>query len=209
MVCCLALALLAGVAEAAESIAYRLMETKELHFDDANKAEQHLAAVRKLGCEARSDSHEGHTDVLYRSTRWQSMEVATDKLAHQWEGWLKKAGFETLHGHAVDHGSEHDAHDHLGHSHAGHSHGAGEQEKVAYRMDQWRTMHIEDERQAPEIIAMMKGLGCEVQTDRHAGHSDVRIRCTQWKHIEVSSHRAAQGWEAWLKQQGFAVKHEH
>ena len=120
ILCCLALVSLAGAADAAESIAYRLSETKEMHFDDARKAEQHLAAVKKLGCEARLDSHGGHTDVIYRSTRWQSMEVATDELAHQWEDWMKKAGFETLHGHAADHGAGHD--DHAGHDHAGHSH---------------------------------------------------------------------------------------
>ena len=110
ILCCLALVSLAGVAEAAESIAYRLSETKEMHFDDARKAEQHLAAVKKLGCEAKIDSHGGHTDVIYRSTRWQSMEFATDELAHQWEDWLKKAGFETLHGHATDHGAGHADH---------------------------------------------------------------------------------------------------
>ena len=123
--CCLALATLTGAGEAAESIAYRLPKTKEMHFDDGRKAEQHLAAVKKLGCEARMDTHGGHTDVLYRSSQWQVMEVANDKLAHQWEDWLKKAGFETVHGHAADHGTGHDAHDghdHSGHDHAGHSH---------------------------------------------------------------------------------------
>lgn len=212
ILCCLALVSLAGAADAAESIAYRLSETKEMHFDDARKAEQHLAAVKKLGCEARLDSHGGHTDVIYRSTRWQSMEVATDELAHQWEDWMKKAGFETLHGHAADHGAGHDdhaGHDHAGHSHAGHNHAPGQVEEVSYRMDQWKTLHIEDARQAPEIIAMMKGLGCEVRSDNHAGRADVSVRCTQWKHIELASHQAAQGWEGWLQKQGFVVKHDH
>ena len=203
--CCLVLVSLAGAAQAGESIAYRLSKTKEMHFDDARKAELHLAAVKKLGCEARMDSHGGHTDVIYRSTRWQSMEVATDKLAHQWEDWLKKAGFETLHGHAADHAQD----GHAGHSHVGHNHGPGAQEQVAYQMDQWRTLHFEDSRQASEIIAMMRGLGCELQTENHAGHSDIRIRCTQWKHNEFSSHQAAQIWEDWLKKQGFTVKHVH
>ena len=158
ILCCLALVSLAGAADAAESIAYRLSETKEMHFDDARKAEQHLAAVKKLGCEARLDSHGGHTDVIYRSTRWQSMEVATDELAHQWEDWMKKAGFETLHGHAADHGAGHDdhaGHDHAGHSHAGHNHAPGQVEEVSYRMDQWKTLHIEDARQAPEILSLI------------------------------------------------------
>lgn len=219
---CLALVSLAGTANAAESIAYRLPETKEMHFDDARKAEQHLAAVRKLGCEARLDSHGGHTDVIYRSTRWHSMEVVTDELAHQWEDWMKKAGFETLHGHAAVHGDGHDdhaghdhaghdhaGHDHAGHSHAGHDHGPGEVEEVSYRMDRWKNLHIEDARQAPEIIAVMKGLGCEVRSENHAGHADVSVRCPQWKLIELASHKAAQGWEGWLQKQGFVVKYDH
>ena len=62
VVCCLAVLILSSASEAGEAIAYRLSNTKEMHFDDARKAEQHLAAVRKLGCEARMDSHGGHTD---------------------------------------------------------------------------------------------------------------------------------------------------
>ena len=215
--CCLALATLTGAAEAAESIAYRLPKTKEMHFDDARKAEQHLAAVRKLGCEARMDSHGGHTDVIYRSTRWQSMEVSTDKLAHQWEDWLKKAGFETVHGHSADHGTGHNAndghdhsgHDHAGHSHAGHNHGPGQAEEVAYQLPRWKTIHTEDERQLSELAALMKGLGCEVRVEAHGGHSDLRVRCATWKHIEFNSHQAAASWEGWLKKNGFITRHEH
>src|SRR5690606_34141223 len=106
----LTLALLAQSASAEEAIAYRLSDWHEMHFEDPVKAEQHLAAVRKLGCEVRQDAHDGHVDVVYRSARWQALEVASDELAHQWEDWLKGSGFETLHGHAADH---------AGHDHAG------------------------------------------------------------------------------------------
>ena len=98
-VCCLSVMALSSVTEAGKAIAYRLTKTMEMHFDDTRKAEKHLAAVKKLGCEARMDSHGGHTDVLYRSAKWKVMEVANDKLAHQWEDWLKKAGFEARHEH--------------------------------------------------------------------------------------------------------------
>jgi len=217
IVCCLALAAVVNTSEAAESIAYRLSETKEIHFDDPRKAEQHLAAVKKLGCEARLDSHNGHTDVAYRSMRWQSMEVANDELAHQWEDWLKKAGFETVHGHSADHGSGHSAHDghdhsghdHAGHSHAGHNHGPGEAEEVAYQLSRWKTIHVEDERQLPELVALMKGLGCEVRSEKHGGHADLTVRCPTWKHVEFDSHRVAARWEEWLKKNGFATRHEH
>ncbi len=209
---CLALVALTNVSKAGEAIAYRLPETKEMHFDDARKAEQHLAAVKKLGCEARLDSHSGHTDVAYRSVKWQVMEVASDELAHQWEDWLKKAGFETVHGHASDHGaghSDHDGHDHSGHSHAGHNHGPGEAEEVSYVLRNWKTIHLQDATQMSELVALMKGLGCEVRMEDHGGHTDVSIRCPQVKHIEVASHAAASGWQEWLQKNGFETRHEH
>ena len=217
VVCCLVVAAIANTSEAAESIAYRLSDTKEMHFDDARKAQLHLEAVKKLGCEARLDSHGGHTDVVYRSTRWQSMEVATDKLAHQWEDWLKKSGFETIHGHSADHGTghnvsdghDHSGHDHAGHSHAGHNHGPGEAEEVAYQLPQWKTIHVEDQRQLPELVALMKGLGCDVRSENHGDHADLSVRCKTWKHIEFESHKAAASWEAWLKNNGFVTRHEH
>ncbi len=212
--CLLVLFTFAGVAHAEESIAYRLSDWKEMHFDDARKAEQHLAAVKQLGCEARMGSHGGHVDVVYRMAKWQSLEVATDKLAHQWEAWLKGSGFETIHGHAVDHGNPHGnhsnaKHSHANHSHAGHNHGPGATETVEYRLQDWKTIHIENPNQSPELIAILKGLGCEVRSETHGGHTDLSIRCPQWTHIEFDSHKSATAWEAWLKQNGFSARHSH
>ena len=211
-VCCLAVAALTSVSEAGEAIAYRLTKTKEMHFDDARKAEQHLAAVKKLGCEVRTKNHRGHTDVLYRAAKWNVMEVANDKLAHQWEDWLKKAGFETVHGHAADHGTGHNAHsghDHAGHNHKGHNHGPGKAEEVSYVLPNWKTIHSRDSAQMSELVALMKGLGCEVRTKKHDGHTDVSVRCPKWKHVEVASHQAAAGWQNWLRKNGFETRHEH
>lgn len=210
--CCLTVLAISTASIADEAIAYRLSKTKDVHFDDALKAEQHLAAVKKLGCEARMDAHGGHTDVSYRSVKWKVMEVANDKLAHQWEDWLKKAGFETIHGHAADHGSGHDpddGHDHAGHSHEGHSHGSQKAEEVSYILPNWKTIHSSNAAQLSELVALMKGLGCEVRTQDHGGHQDVTIRCPAWKHVEVTSHDAATGWQEWLRNNGFETRHEH
>ncbi len=219
-VCCLAVESLSSVSDASEAITYRLSKTKEMHFEDGRKAEQHLAAVKKLGCEARLDSHGGHTDVLYRSAKWQVMEVANDKLAHQWEDWMKKAGFETVHGHAANHGTAHDAHDghdghdhsghdHAGHSHEGHDHGPGKSEEVSCVLPNWKTIHSRDAAETSELVALMKGLGCEVRTDDHGEHKDVSVRCPKSKHIEVASHQAAAGWQNWLRKNEFETRHEH
>ena len=47
----------------AEVVAFRLTKWKEMHFDDARKAEQHFKTVKQLGCEAKMDKHSGHTGV--------------------------------------------------------------------------------------------------------------------------------------------------
>ena len=98
-ICCLAVMALTSATEAGEAIAYRLTKTKEMHFDDARKAEQHLAAVKKLGCEARMDSHGGHTDVSVRCLQWKHVEVASHQAAAGWKDWLGNNGFETRHEH--------------------------------------------------------------------------------------------------------------
>lgn len=206
-----------NASDAGEAIAYRLPKWNTMHFEDAAKAKQHLAAVKKLGCEAKQGSHGGHIDVAYRTGQWKSLEVANDKLAHQWEAWLKGAGFETLHGHSENHaghdhdGAGHAGHDHAGHDHdhAGHDHGPNGAEEVRYRLPEWKTVHFKDKAQMDEFVAIMKGFGCEVRTEAHSGHVDTSVRCRDWKHIELPSHKVAQTWESWLAKSGFEVRHEH
>jgi hypothetical protein len=202
--CCLALATLTGAAQASEFVAYRLSNWKQMHYDDPGKAAQHLAVVKKLGCEARQERHGGHTDVVYRSPKWQALEVANDELAHQWEAWLKGAGFETLHGHAA----AHDGHGDVGHNHAGHDHGTHGAELVAYRLANWTTMQG-NSAQLSELVALLQGLGCEMRSDERGERTTVSVRCPQWKHIELSSHAAAHGCEDWLRKRGFEVEHTH
>jgi hypothetical protein len=108
------------------SIAYRLTSGKTMHFDDSKKASEHLTAVKKLGCEVSQEDHEGHGDVVYSCPKWKALTVADDKLAHQWEEWLKGAGFETLHGHAESEHHDHNAdgaHDHAEEHEHGHDTG--------------------------------------------------------------------------------------
>jgi hypothetical protein len=194
------------------TIAYRLAEGKTMHFDDAQKARDHLAAVKKLGCEVSQGDHEAHGDVVYRCAKWMALTVADDKLAHQWEEWLKGAGFETLHGHAADdhdhHADEHAHHAEEGREHAEeHGDEAGKHEEVSYRLPGWVVLHPQKEDEAQEIVAIVKGLGCEVREERHEGHGDVSIRCAEWKHIELPSHEAAESWQKWMTATGFETRH--
>ncbi len=82
-----------------DTVAYRLADWKTLHFDDAKTGNAHYDAVKKLGCEVKKDNHGGHLDVSYRCTQWKEMTVASHNKAHEWEKWLKAAGFETKHAH--------------------------------------------------------------------------------------------------------------
>lgn len=80
-------------------VEFRLPQWKTMHFSAEPKAEQHLATVKKLGCEAKLLDHEGHFDVRYRCAKWKRMVLDTDAEAHLWVRWLKQVGFETVHEH--------------------------------------------------------------------------------------------------------------
>lgn len=190
-------------------IAYRLSDWKTMEFDNPTKAQQHLQAVKDLGCEARTENHEGHLDVTYRLPAWKPLELASDKLVHQWEGWLKSSGFETIHGHGDDHAQGPAGHNHANDDHAGHEHGPEGEESIAYRLPNWKTLHFETADERKQLIAIAQGFGCEVRQETHDGHDDVLIRSPRWMHAEFPTHAAAAKWEQWLKRTGFETQHEH
>lgn len=184
-------------------IALRLPDAKTMHFNDPTKAQKHADAVKKLGAEVQLEQHEGHSDVTYRTVGWKSLEVASDELAHQWEDWLKAAGFETLHGHDPDH--EQHAH-HEGHDH---EHGAEHAEVVQVRTADWVSRHLNNPQEAVDLVVLARALRCEVQQSGHSGHTDVRFHCAEWTAIEFPSHEVATAWTKWLQTTGFEVRHEH
>ena len=187
-------------------VAHRLQQWHTEHFEDATKSQQHTAALKQLGAEIRTDGHEGHFDVTYRSVGWKPLRVDSDELAHQWEGWLKAAGFETLHGHRPGH--EEDAHhEPAGH---GHKHGPGEQQEeiVLYRASAWASQHFEDAVKAEELFTVAQALRCEVQKAGHEGHTDIRFVCPEWTEIEFPDHETAEAWMNWLTTAGFEVQHD-
>ena len=189
---------------AAEStIAFRLTEPKTIHFDDAQKYSAHLAQVQKLGCEVTQGEHAGHGDVTYRCPKWTALTVASDELAHQWEEWLEGAGFETLHGHSEEHAGDHEHADEHGH---GHEHGE-EAEEVTYTLADWVTLKPNSPSDAGELVAIAKALGCEVKEARGPVTIEVSLRCADQKHIDCSSHEAAEFWQQWLSKTGFKAQH--
>lgn len=190
-------------------VAYRLGDWKTMEYDDVKVAQQHLQAVKNLGCEARAEDHAGHVDVTYRLRQWKPLKLSSDKLVHQWEGWLKASGFETVHGHEEAHAEGHAGHDHAEHDHAGHQHGPNGEESIAYRLTNWKTIHFESADERNQLLAIVQGFGCEIRQETHDGHEDVLVRCPQWMHAEFSTHAIAGNWEQWLKRTGFETQHEH
>ena len=75
------------------------MHPFEARIHDARQAETHVKTIKSLGCEAQIHQHDGHFDVTYRCLKWRQMNLKSHEAAHQWEAWLKKAGFETKHQH--------------------------------------------------------------------------------------------------------------
>ncbi len=189
------------------SVAYKTKKVRSQSFQDSAEAEKLIRALRKLRCEVTREQRGDSVVVQYECPRWQSISVTTQKIAHQWEKWLREAGFEIVHGHS----EEHEGH----HGHAGkedHDHGAGSghgesSEKVRYRLIKEITLHPEEEGQYQELIAILKGLGCRIDIDSHDGHTDLFVQCKSWKYAEFSSHESAQRWEKWLKGFGFEVEH--
>ncbi len=84
---------------ASEVVEYRLTKWKTAHADGKAKTDSLVKTLKKLRCEVQVGSHGGHSDVKYRCSKWQKLALNSHKAAHQWEGWLKKHGFETKHAH--------------------------------------------------------------------------------------------------------------
>lgn len=174
-----------------ETLAFCLTDWKTLHFDDANKAQQHLDMVKKLGCEVKQGKHSGHIDVSYRCPNWKSMQVETHKLAEQWLGWLKGSGFDVSHGHVAP------------------AYSSGK-EMVEFRLVKWKSIHGNGSAQEKQLVDALTALGVEVVKENHGNHSDIRYRSPVWRDVHVADHAAADKLMAWLKQSGFEVaEHTH
>lgn len=173
-----------------ELLAFQLPGWKSMHFDDANKATQHAATVKKLGCEVKQDNHAGHIDVTYRCVNWKSMQVKNHQLAEHWSKWLTASGFDVSHGHTdpvYTKGTE----------------------VVEFRLVPWKQVHGDGSSNEAAFIDQMRRLGVDVRVDKHNGHSDIKFRAPIWRDVHLASHDDADKLMVWLKQSGFEVRHEH
>ncbi|MEM8736511.1 MAG: hypothetical protein AAGG44_19935 [Planctomycetota bacterium] len=177
-------------------VAFRMENWKSKHIHDNDVATKHAATLKQLGCEVKTADHNGHMDVSCRTVFWKSLALDSSEQAKQWIAWLQQSGFETIHGHAV--GSQKQE-----------TKAGAHREAIQYRLADWKSRHIHDNDELAQLLALYRGLGCEVQTSGHNGHTDVKARCSKWMEIELSSHEAAHAWEKFLGDMGFETKHEH
>ena len=173
-----------------ESLAFSLPKAKNMHFEDAAKAEKHLKTVQQLGCRARMEKHDGHIDVTYQCEEWKTLEVTTHELGDKWSQWLKDAGFDVAHGHIAEQYLE-------------------GKEAVEFRLVKFKTIHGDGSDAEVRTIETLQSIGCDVRVNKHAGHSDIAYRSPVWNDIHVASHADAAKWIEWLDRNGFETRHEH
>lgn len=78
---------------------------------------------------------------------------------------------------------------------------------IAFRLANWKSLHFDNPVEAQKQVQTLKQLGCEVQTEQHAGHFDVRFRASKWTKLTVDNPKLIDDWEKWLKATGFKTLH--
>jgi hypothetical protein len=78
---------------------------------------------------------------------------------------------------------------------------------LAFRMQNWKTQHLNDASQAQKQVTTLKQLGCEVKQSQHNGHIDVAWRTVLWKSLALDSQEQLQQWKSWLDLAGFDTLH--
>lgn len=178
-------------------IAFRMKNWETVHMHDAAKAKEHIDTLKTLGCEVKTGQHDGHTDIQSRSVLWKLLALDTAEQVTSWKAWLKHAGFEVLDSKlASDKPVKQPA-------------GQPPREIVQFRLSQWKAQHIHQANAAAEALVIYRALGCETEKAQHSGHTDVKVRCVEWREVELPDHQTAHAWQDYLKKAGFETKHEH
>ncbi len=177
-------------------LGFRMLDWKAKHIHSPEAAVTHAETLRKLGCEVKTDEHDGHTDVQARTVYWKSLALDTQEQLQQWKSWLEQAGFDVIHGRPVSSQLTPNA-------------DGTHREVVQYRLASWKSQHIHQAAEVGQLTTLYRSLSCEVENVDHDGHSDLRYRCPQWKEIELPNHQAAHSWQDFLNKAGFETTHEH
>ena len=74
--------------------------------------------------------------------------------------------------------------------------------KVGFRLTEWKTIHSHSEEEAQEILATMTKIGCEVASDNHGNHIDIKYRCPEWKSMKLTTDQLVNQWSTWCQSKG-------
>ena len=74
--------------------------------------------------------------------------------------------------------------------------------KLGFRLSQWETIHTRNAEEAQKEIDTLKRLGCEVASETHGDHIDVRYHCPEWKSIKLASDQLVTQWASWCQAKG-------
>lgn len=81
------------------TVSYRLVKPRTVHLHESDQAEKIMAALKLIGAKVSQNEHGDHIDATFSCPQWKTIELPTEKKAHEWQAWLKKSGFETRHTH--------------------------------------------------------------------------------------------------------------
>ena len=73
---------------------------------------------------------------------------------------------------------------------------------VGYRAPEWKTLHTSSTQGAEQTVATLKRIGCEVETNNHGDHIDIKFRCPEWRSMKVKTHALQAQWSNWCENQG-------
>jgi hypothetical protein len=74
--------------------------------------------------------------------------------------------------------------------------------KVGFRLTDWKTIHSHSSEDAQQQIATLMKIGCEVKSENHGNHIDVRYRCVNWKALKLTSDQLVNQWTTWCQAKG-------
>ena len=171
-----------------KKLGFRLTQWKTIHASSSEQAQEELATLKKIGCEAVSEAHGNHIDVRYRCPEWKSVKLASDQLVSQWAAWCESKGMETV---------------------IMEPPATTKRPTVRFRLTAPRTVHLHNKVEGDQIINTLNLVGCSVATNQHGDHMDATYSCGQWKTIELPTEDVAHAWQKWFRDSGFETQHTH
>lgn len=74
--------------------------------------------------------------------------------------------------------------------------------KMGFRLTKWKTIHSHSQADAQQQVATLTKIGCEVKTENHGDHVDVRYRCVDWKTLKLDTAQLVYQWTTWCQAKG-------